>query len=376
MTEVDNAEQLVEEKSVLSFGEHLSTERKRQNISVAEVAESIHLSENIIDAIERSDISQLPQPTFVQGYLRAYAKYLDVSEALVLEGYAQTVLPHDKETELQPRHSYPNEMNSNAPLVKMVTILLLVMMVVAALYASFDYYKSAIQTDEAELDNQTSLSLSESELTDQSDIEYDIPSEQAGVEQDIQADVEQDVQAGVEQDIQADVEQDVQAGVEQDIQADVGQDIQTEVGQDIQTEVGQDIVEQEILVNTAAEMPELTAVVSTENVPSKVVQENTANQKPVNQLVVEGDDFLEVFAAEASWLEVDDANGENLYYSLLDQDQQITLKGTAPFRVFLGNAPHVKIKMNDVSVYVEKYIRSNNIALFKISVDQQQVVFH
>ena len=360
MTEVDNAEQLVEEKSVLSFGEHLSTERKRQNISVAEVAESIHLSENIIDAIERSDISQLPQPTFVQGYLRAYAKYLDVSEALVLEGYAQTVLPHDKETELQPRHSYPNEMNSNAPLVKMVTILLLVMMVVAALYASFDYYKSAIQTDEAELDNQTSLSLSESELTDQSDIEYDIPSEQAGVEQDIQADVEQDVQAGVEQ----------------DIQADVGQDIQTEVGQDIQTEVGQDIVEQEILVNTAAEMPELTAVVSTENVPSKVVQENTANQKPVNQLVVEGDDFLEVFAAEASWLEVDDVNGENLYYSLLDQDQQITLKGTAPFRVFLGNAPHVKIKMNDVSVYVEKYIRSNNIALFKISVDQQQVVFH
>ena len=335
MTELDSTEQLIEEKPVLSFGEHLSTERKRQNISVSEVARTINLSENIIDTIERSDVNQLPQPTFVQGYLRAYAKYLDISEALILEEYAQTV-PHQKETELQSRYSSPNEMNSNAPLVKMVTISLLVMMVAAALYASFDYYKSAIQTDEAELDNQTSLSLPESELTAQSDIEYDVPSEQT----------------------------------------DVGQDIQTDVEQDIQTDVGQDIVEQEIIVNTAAETSELTVDVATENVPSKVVQENTANQKPVNQLVVEGDDFLEVFAAEASWLEVDDANGENLYYSLLEQDQQITLKGTAPFRVFLGNAPHVKIKMNDVSVYVEKYIRSNNIALFKISVDQQQVVFH
>lgn len=359
MTKLDSTEQLIEEKFALSFGEHLSTERKRQNISVAEVATSIHLAENVIDAIERSDVNQLPQPTFVQGYLRAYAKYLDISEALILQEYAQTV-PHQKETELQARSLSPDQINSNAPLVKMVTIALLVIMLVAALYASFDYYKSAIQTDEAERDNQTSLSLSESELTDQSDIKYDIPSEQAVIEQDIQVDVEQDIPVNIEQNIPADVEQDIPADVEHGIQ----------------TEVGQDIVEQEIVVNTAAETAELSADITPENVPSKVVQENTANQKPVNLLVAKGDDFLEVFAAEASWLEVDDANGKNLYYSLLEQDQQITLKGTAPFRVFLGNAPHVKMKMNDISVYVEKYIRSNNIALFKISVDQQQVVFH
>lgn len=343
MTKLDSTEQLIEEKSALSFGEHLAAERKRQNISVAEVAKSIHLTENVIDAIERSDVNQLPQPTFVQGYLRAYAKYLDISEALILQEYAQTV-PHQKETELQARTPSPDNIGSNEPLVQMVTISLLVIMLAAALYASFDYYKSAIQTDEAERDNQTSLSLSESELTDQSDIEYDVPSEQADVEQDIQADVEQDIPADVEH--------------------------------GIQTEVGQDIVEQEIVVNTAAETAELSADIIPEYVPSKVVQENTANQKPVNLLVAKGDDFLEVFAAEASWLEVDDANGKNLYYSLLGQDQQITLKGTAPFRVFLGNAPHVKMKMNDISVFVEKYIRSNNIALFKISVDQQQVVFH
>ncbi|MCK4705079.1 MAG: helix-turn-helix domain-containing protein, partial [Gammaproteobacteria bacterium] len=196
MTEVDNAEQLVEEKPALSFGEHLSTERKRQNISVAEVANSIHLAEKVIDAIERSDVNQLPQPTFVQGYLRAYAKYLDISEALILEAYAQTV-PRQKETELQARSLSPDQINSNAPLVKMVTIALLVIMLVAALYASFDYYKSAIQTDEAERDNQTSLSLSESELTDQSDIKYDIPSEQAVIEQDIPANIEQDIPADV-----------------------------------------------------------------------------------------------------------------------------------------------------------------------------------
>ena len=73
---------------MLSFGEHLYVERKKQNLSVADVAKAIHLSEQVIDAIDRSDVEQLPQPAFVQGYLRAYAKYLGISEAMVLDEYA------------------------------------------------------------------------------------------------------------------------------------------------------------------------------------------------------------------------------------------------------------------------------------------------
>ena len=49
MIEIDNTEQKMEKKMALSFGEHLSAERKRQNISVTEVSKAIHLAEKVID---------------------------------------------------------------------------------------------------------------------------------------------------------------------------------------------------------------------------------------------------------------------------------------------------------------------------------------
>ena len=325
MTESRMTEQENNENRVLSFGEHLYVERKKQNLSIADVAKAIHLSEKVIDAVERSDIEQLPQPAFVKGYLNAYAKYLGVSAALVLEEYTRAV-PHQQEADLRPRSMLASEANSNSPLVKMITVLLLLLMIIAAVYASFSYYKNAIVENDTELEQQASFSMSETEF--------------------------------------------------------VGQDDDVSSVLDEQSNVGLNGVEQEVIVvdeiDEVEVIPPSSDVVVKDEVyePDEVTQNEVENKKPINQLTVEGDDHLELFASQMSWLEVDDANGENLYYSLLEEDQQVKLSGTAPFKVFLGDAPQVKIKINDVSVNIEKYIRSNNIAHFSISVDQQQVVFH
>jgi len=322
VTESRMTEQENNENRVLSFGEHLYVERKKQNLSIADVAKATHLSEKVIDAIERSDIEQLPQPAFVKGYLNAYAKYLGISAAPILEEYAQAV-PHHQEADLRPRSTLASEANSNSPLVKMITVLLLLLMLFAAVYASFSYYKNAIVENDIELDQQTSFSMSDTEFVDQHD--------------------------GV---------------MDEQLNSDLNSAGQEVIVVDEIEEV--DVIE------------ESTDVVANDEVykPGEVVQNDVENKKPVNQLTVEGDDRLELFASKMSWLEVDDANGENLYYSLLEEGQQVKLSGTAPFKVFLGDAPQVKIKINDVSVNIEKYIRSNNIAHFRISVDQQQVVFH
>ena len=323
MTEQEN-----NENRVLSFGEHLYVERKKQNLSVADVAKAIHLSEKVIDAVERSDIEQLPQPAFVKGYLKAYAKYLGISAAMVLEEYTQAV-PHQQEADLQPRSTLAYEANSNSPLVKMITVLLLLLMIIAAVYASFSYYKNAIVVSDTELEQQASFSMSETDFVGQGD----------------------DVSSVLDE----------------------------------QSNVGLNVVEQEVIVvNEVDEVDEIDVIALSSDVvakdevyePDEVTQNDVENKKPINQLTAKGDDHLELFASQMSWLEVDDANGENLYYSLLEEDQQVKLSGTAPFKVFLGDAPQVQIKINDVSVNIEKYIRSNNIAHFRISVDQQQVVFH
>ena len=322
MTELNKPEQTDNKKNVLSFGEHLYVERKKQNLSVADVAKAIHLPEQVIDAIDRSDVEQLPQPAFVQGYLRAYAKYLGISEAMVLDEYAQAV-PHQQESDLQPRSTLPDEASSDTPFVKTITITLLLVMVVAALYASFDYYKKAFEEDESALDDQTSLSLPEVVETDQSQVEYGSQSE-----------------------------------VDKHVETD-------------SVEVKKEIVGKN---DVAIVEPPLDIIVKDEQ--DQVVQEETVDQKLKNQLAVTGDDFLVMSTMQVSWVEVDDANGENLYYNLLPQDQSLNLQGTAPFKIFLGNAPEVSLEMNGLDVNIKNRIRSNNVAHFKVSVDQQQIVFH
>lgn len=346
MTEIENTEQVNEDKQVLSFGEHLYIERKKQNLSVSDVAEAINLSEKIINAIEHSDISQLPQPAFVKGYLRAYAKFLEVSESLVLDEYAQAV-PHNKETELMPRSPSPDDMSSNSPFVKMVTVSLLLIMILAVLYASFSYYKEAIVADNVELEGQALVSNEELAIDSDKSVEMDL-SESAYDEYD--------------------------AVPVYNEPADVVSDIEPQAGLDrgVEPKAEPEVAEAKADITTS----ELPLEVS-EPVPSKKVQEDTAKLKPINQLVVSGNDSLEIFTTQASWVEVDDANSENLYYDLLQSGQQISLTGVAPFKVFLGNAPQVSIKLNGIPVNVErKYIRSNNIAHFNISVDQQQVIVH
>ena len=332
MTESNNTEHNAEDKHVLSFGEHLYLERKRQNFSIADVAKAIHLSEKIIDALERSDVAKLPEPAFVQGYLRIYAKYLGISEALVLGEYAHAV-PHKLETELERRPTVRHQASSSSASVKMVTILLLLFTVAAALYATFSYYKEAMVLDEEpERDNQASLSLPDT-----------LPMDQGSFEDSMLSDAPQ----------QAEMDMEPAIIPQEEDKAEV------------------EAVTEKPSVTAA---PESTAVVP-QAPEQKPLPDVTAEQSTPEQAII-GDDVLELSTEEVTWLEVVDANGESLYYNLLQQGQSLALKGVAPFRVFLGNAPPVTIRLNDIPVNIEKRIRSNNIAQFSISVDQQQVTFH
>lgn len=342
MTESNNTEDKTEDKigdrHVLSFGEHLYLERKRQNYSISDVANAIHLSEKIVDALERSDVSKLPEPTFVQGYLRIYAKYLGISAALVLEEYAHAV-PHKLETELEHRSTVRHQASSNSAFVKMVTILLLVITVAAGLYAAFSYYKEAmVQEEETSLDNQTAFSLPDTRPMTRDELADGAPSEALQPEASAPTEMDGAIIAGDEDKAELEVE----TGTETEAPAATDAPAIT---------AAPDVSEQEPLAEVAADESR------TEPLPA-------------------GEDVLELSTDEVTWLEVDDASGITLYYDLLQQNQSLALKGTAPFRVFLGNAPPVTVRLNDVPVNIEKRIRANSIAQFTISTDQQQVIFH
>jgi cytoskeleton protein RodZ len=59
-------------------GRRLRDERERLGVTVREVAEHLNLTTTVVQAIETDDYSRLPGPVFVRGYLRAYARLLQL----------------------------------------------------------------------------------------------------------------------------------------------------------------------------------------------------------------------------------------------------------------------------------------------------------
>lgn len=71
------------------WGKRLREIREANNISLEEVVAELRLEPKLLQQIEAEDIDQLPSAPFVKGYLRNYARMLNVDAAPILESYGQ-----------------------------------------------------------------------------------------------------------------------------------------------------------------------------------------------------------------------------------------------------------------------------------------------
>lgn len=68
-------------------GARLASMRQQKNYNVEYVAEKLHLRVRIVELIEADDYENLPEPVFIKGYLRAYAKLLGMSVQPLLDAF-------------------------------------------------------------------------------------------------------------------------------------------------------------------------------------------------------------------------------------------------------------------------------------------------
>lgn len=78
-------EELAEPRT--SPGHRLREARLEAKISVEEVASRLHLETRLIEALENDRYADLPEATFVRGYLRGYASLLGLPPAPIIEAY-------------------------------------------------------------------------------------------------------------------------------------------------------------------------------------------------------------------------------------------------------------------------------------------------
>lgn len=148
-------------------GQQLAVLRQQQGYTIDYVASKLHLRVRIIELIEAGDFNLLPEAVFVKGYLRAYAKLLDISPDPFLTSYnAKFVLEGkvDRATLWQSKR----ETHKAEHLIRWVTLFfaLGVLIAVGVWWQKNRDNQSLYPTKEIETDLSLNQSTTELKLTD------------------------------------------------------------------------------------------------------------------------------------------------------------------------------------------------------------------
>jgi cytoskeleton protein RodZ len=90
----DEKDDTVESETVSGLGSLLKEGREKKGLNYEEMAQITKLRAHALEALENEAWHLLPPPVFVKGFIKSYAKALDLEESKLLDLYHRTV-PHD-----------------------------------------------------------------------------------------------------------------------------------------------------------------------------------------------------------------------------------------------------------------------------------------
>lgn len=305
--------ELIEAK--VDFGSILAAARQTKNYSVDDVSEHLKIPHQVIAAIESNNIEALPPVIFTQGYIRAYAKFLEIPEENVLAVYSRA-MPHEAAANLRLRSSLHTGTSSQSPLFKAMTLLLIVSGIAALVFGGVQYYQGKVD------DMETRLESREESFTGHS---LDSPGNR-------QLDIQQNARL-----------------------------------------TGDD----ELIVGSTgpvddSEVASLADGSENSSVPGLQAEDKQTEEAQASA----GKDVLEIFAKKGSWLQVSDATNKRLFNNMVPVGATQKLEGEAPFRISLGNARSTSVFINDLEVDMTELITRKNIATFTVSAKEETVFFH
>ncbi len=91
----------------LTVGQYLQKQRKEMKVRLEYVAEKTRITLTYLQALEKDDFRCLPGEFFARGFLRTYAKFIQLDPAEVMAAYQRQVeatrrLPKNEELAVRP----------------------------------------------------------------------------------------------------------------------------------------------------------------------------------------------------------------------------------------------------------------------------------
>jgi cytoskeleton protein RodZ len=287
-------------------GKDLQAAREARGLSVHQLAVELHVSDAMINAMERGEYAVLGEPVFVRGHLRNYARALGLPEAPVLAAYDQTrgkmhapplvaSVPHTAGIGMSPR---AREWSTRAGTVVVVLVLI-------GLAVSWWLRRPETPDTQSLVTAPTAATVVPPAISTRPMTALTDLADNATVQKPAKATA-------------------------------------PAVSKNPTTTVA----------HTAK--PSAAA-------PQAVLQPTPG--VPVNDRDLTHVKFI---LGAASWVEVYDNNGKRLFYDLAPAGDNLELSGAGPLQVFLGNAPGVSIELEGAPFDLKPFLRSDNTARFKL----------
>lgn len=139
-------------------GEYLRQLRLVQKKELSDVARALNMPERQVVAIEADDYKSLPEPAFIKGYLRAYAKLLGTEAEPLIQRFneiytSDTGLPNNHALENSPLKALgkiQSRRKANLQWVKWLAYLVLAVLVIWAMVAGIKHWRNAKKAEPAE----------------------------------------------------------------------------------------------------------------------------------------------------------------------------------------------------------------------------------
>jgi cytoskeleton protein RodZ len=337
-------EALQQEALASAPGETLRRTREALNYGLDDMSRRLHLSSTVIDALEEDRYDELPEPPYVRGYLRAYARCLGLDPAPLLARYDAITGPREPSLLAAQRSAAQGPHRAT-----MVWGSLAVGVVLLVLLSSWwmAHRPEQIEVQGADMASTTAMDEAAGMIED-------MPHEQAGAVAVLEPD-RQDGPVEVEPAV-------APAPVEDTATPEPMQQTGSVAPPSAQEPPGRQAVE---IPQPGGEAPpaEVGEPVGAIEEAAQVVPPTP----PLEEQGGTGKDRLRLAFSARSWTEVYDADNQRLLFDLVKPGAVRTVEGRAPFRVILGDASGVKVSIDGVPFDHGPFRRRGKTARFRVN---------
>lgn len=334
--------------SVVTLGERLRSARKQKDMDISKVAEQLHLNVETVDALEHGDESRLPARVFVRGYIRNYARLMGMSESKVLAEYDQQFTGSiEQEVGLTPVSRVKKEEVSRPGKGFMAAFKWLFLLLLITAFVAWFVYNNQKPTGDSGL----ALVDQMGEVVEKT-LDTHMPGELAlplRAEASIEA-----TQAEIAPPVAKEVTEEVSvAAVDVPPEATPGEAVEVT---EAEVEAGVESIQATPgdVVETASIQPDTISSEAPVDTPDEEVAE-TAVEEGV---------FIKFTAP--CWVDIRDSQRKFKLFGEMKKGEERKLGGVPPYKVIIGNAAAVQIRVNGEAYDISRHA-SGNVARFTLN---------